>query len=84
MGIRSFLGLGPSNSSSSAGSSRTSVSASGMSTTGWHPPYDEATAWRHHREAQVSLDAAKYDADGTRRVSPPSDPQHVNRSFWRS
>ncbi|MFI6158177.1 hypothetical protein ACIBCA_36435 [Kitasatospora sp. NPDC051170] len=82
MGIRSFLGFG--SSSSSAGSSRTSVSESGMSTTGWHPPYDEETARRHHREAQVSLEAAKYNPDGTRKLSPKPDPEHVNRSFWRS
>ncbi|MEU4118922.1 hypothetical protein AB0F71_31070 [Kitasatospora sp. NPDC028055] len=81
MGLRSFLGFG------SSGSSGTSTRTGGMSTTGWHPPYDEATARRHHREAQVSLPAASTDRDGRRVASPDPyaqpDQSHVVRNFGR-
>ncbi|MFJ4192118.1 hypothetical protein [Kitasatospora sp. NPDC089509] len=87
MGIRSFLGLGSSNSSSSGSSSGTAARTSGMSTTGWHPSYDEATARRHHRDAQVPLDPAGTDRDGRRVVSPDPyaqpDEAHVRRNFGR-
>ncbi|MFJ4799144.1 hypothetical protein [Kitasatospora purpeofusca] len=87
MGIRSFLGLGSSNSSSSGSSSGTSTRSSGMSTTGWHAPYDEETARRHHREAQVSLPAASTARDGGRVSSPDPyaqpDQSHVVRNFGR-
>ncbi|MEU9044555.1 MULTISPECIES: hypothetical protein [unclassified Kitasatospora] len=81
--LRAFFGIAESSGSSSSGSSGTTTRTSGMSTGGWHT-YDEATARRHHREAQVSLPAAEYNPDGTRKLSPRPDPQHVNRSFWRS
>ncbi|GAA2780750.1 hypothetical protein [Kitasatospora aburaviensis] len=81
--LRAFFGIAESSSSNSSGSSGTTTRTSGMSTGGWHS-YDEETARRHHREAQVSLPAAEYNPDGTRKLSPRPDPQHTNRSFWRS
>ncbi|MFI9788494.1 hypothetical protein ACIHEI_34020 [Kitasatospora sp. NPDC051984] len=83
--VAEFFGFGSSagSASGSGTSGGTSTRTTGISTTGWHT-YDPATAQRHHREAQVSLPAAEYNPDGTRKLSPKPDPQHVNRSFWRS
>ncbi|KDN80521.1 hypothetical protein [Kitasatospora cheerisanensis] len=78
-GLLSWLGLG----SSSAGTTTASTGA-GTGLTGSWPAYDEATAREHHRLAQVSLPAAEYNPDGTRRLSPRPDPAYVSRSFWRS
>ncbi|WP_282206863.1 hypothetical protein [Kitasatospora fiedleri] len=89
MGLRSYLGFGGSNSSSNgggsgSGSAGTRTTTSGSSNSGgWHT-YDEATAREHHRTAQVSVPAAEYSSDGTRKLSPRPAPQDTNRSFWRS
>ncbi len=86
MGLLSYLGFGSSDSGSSSSRSgsagtRTTTSGSG-STGGWHT-YDEATAREHHRTAQVSVPEAKYNPDGTRKLSLRPAPQDTNRSFWR-
>ncbi|MEU8927512.1 hypothetical protein AB0D10_42515 [Kitasatospora sp. NPDC048545] len=85
MGFLSRLGFGSSTSSSSD-SAGTSTRSSGMSSGGWHT-YDEETARRHHREAQVSLPEASTDRHGRRVVSPDpyaqSDQTHVVRNFGR-
>ncbi|MFD5565887.1 hypothetical protein [Kitasatospora griseola] len=77
--LREFLGLG----SGSAGTPTATASSSTGLTGSW-PAYDPATALEHHRIAQVSLPAAEYHPDGTRKLSPTPDPQHVSRSFWRN
>ncbi|MFE6869613.1 hypothetical protein ACFVFS_24050 [Kitasatospora sp. NPDC057692] len=88
--IRSFFGIAEpaarpvrDNSSNSSGSG-TVTRTSGMSSTGWHAPYDEETARRHHREAQAPVPPAATDRTGRRLATP--DPyqqggQHVRQNF---
>ncbi|MFJ7280294.1 hypothetical protein [Kitasatospora sp. NPDC098663] len=71
MGLLSRLGLGSSTPASKA-SATTTTRTSGMSTTGWHAPYDEATARRHHQIAQVKT-FEPGDGDG----------DHIVRNFGR-
>ncbi|MBD0671621.1 hypothetical protein [Streptomyces sp. CBMA156] len=85
MGIRSFLGLGSSSGSSGEPGSGTSTRTGGMSASGWHS-YDEATARRHHREAQAPAAPAGTDRYGRRVVSadPYSRPDSApRRNFGR-
>ncbi|MFJ8443997.1 hypothetical protein [Kitasatospora griseola] len=85
MGLRDFFGFGSSSSGSAAtGTTTSGGTGTGTGFTGSWPAYDPATALEHHRLAQVSLPAAEYNSDGTRKLSLRPDPQHVNRSFWRS
>ncbi|MFE3114172.1 hypothetical protein [Kitasatospora indigofera] len=77
MELRSYLGLG-SGKSSSGKSSRSGDSGS-VPTAGWHSPHVPLPQVR-----EVHPEPAKYNPDGTRKLSPKPDPAYVNRSFWRS
>ncbi|GGR04266.1 hypothetical protein [Kitasatospora griseola] len=84
MGLLSYFGLGSSGSGAGPAVTPTTTAPSSTGLTGSWPAYDETTAREHHRIAQVPLPAAEYHPDGTRKLSPVPDPQHVSRSFWRN
>jgi hypothetical protein len=79
MGLRSYLGFG-SGGSGCSDSGRTSTRTRGGSWAGgWYSPDVPLSQVR-----EVHPAPAEYNSDGTRKFSPKPDPEHVNRSFWRS
>jgi hypothetical protein len=79
MGLRSYLGLGSSKSSSSDSSIATTRSSGSGSTGGWYSPDVPLPQVREVHPAPV-----EHSPDGTRRLSPKPDAADVNATSWRN